>query len=95
MRKRIITIVLAVTVLWLAAGVTDFIRVMNYNLPLFCITSGTVYDDGGSGRYVGLGYYFDIEGNFMPLDKSPGVTKYTVKIFGITVRSEEKTLKTK
>ena len=44
-------------------------------------------DDGGSGEYIGLGYSFDIEGNFMPEDEVSGVTAYRAKIFGITAGS--------
>ncbi|MEG2234575.1 MAG: hypothetical protein RRZ42_08080, partial [Oscillospiraceae bacterium] len=38
-------------------------------------------DDGGSGRYYGLGYSFEIKGNFMPEDELPGVTHYKYYIF--------------
>ena len=39
-------------------------------------------DDGGSGLYKGLGYSVYIEGNFMPEDEFPGITKSTFKLFG-------------
>ena len=39
-------------------------------------------DDGGSGTYKGLGYSFDIEGNFMPEDEFPGVTKARFYLLG-------------
>ena len=38
--------------------------------------------DGGSGKYVGLGYSFYIEGNFMPEEKNQGVTSYRGYVFG-------------
>ena len=44
--------------------------------------------DEGSGHYVGLGYSFDIEGNFMPDDEYPGVTKYTYYILGQEISKE-------
>ena len=64
-KKRIVIIVLAIILLWLSAGVTDFALVHSYHRPLFCICAGPM-QDGGSGKYVGLGYSFDIERNFMP-----------------------------
>lgn len=79
--NRIVIAVLAVVVLWLCAGITDFARVHNYRKPLFCI-GVNLADDGGSGNYVGLGYSFDIEGNFMPEEKNQGVTSYRGYVFG-------------
>ena len=84
MKKRIVTIISAMIVLWLAMGITDFVRVTAlYRSPWFCRIHGPSYDDGGSGEYVGLGYSFDIEGDFITCADS--VTKYTAKIFGVTV----------
>ena len=80
-KKRIGIIVLAIILLWLAAGVTDFALVHRYHRPLFCICTEPM-QDGGSGKYVGLGYSFDIEGNFMPDAKDYGVTSYRGYILG-------------
>ena len=79
--NRIVIAVLAMVVLWLCVGITDFARVHNYKKPLFCI-GVNMADDGGSGNYVGLGYSFYIEGNFMPEEKNPGVTSYRGYVFG-------------
>ena len=80
-KKRIVITILVVMVLWLCVGITDFALVHNYRKPFFCI-GVDLADDGGSGKYVGLGYSFDIEGNFMPEAKSPGVTSYRGYVFG-------------
>lgn len=80
-KKRIVIIVLAIILLWLAAGVTDFALVHSYHRPLFCICTEPM-QNGGSGKYVGLGYSFDIEGNFMPDAKDYGVTSYRGYILG-------------
>lgn len=80
-KKRIVIIVLAIILLWLAAGVTDFALVHTYHKPIFCI-GVELADDGGSGKYIGLGYSFDIEGNFMPDAKDYGVTSYRGYILG-------------
>jgi len=78
--KRIVIAILAVLVLWLCIGITDFALVHNYRRPLFCICTESM-QDGGSGKYVGLGYSFDIEGNFMPEENNPGVTSYRGYVF--------------
>ena len=67
--------ILGVIVIWLCVGITDFALVTNYKKPLFCI-GVDLADDGGSGKYAGLGYSFEIEGNFMPEDKESGITSY-------------------
>ncbi|MGN0518987.1 MAG: hypothetical protein ACI4II_09735 [Acutalibacteraceae bacterium] len=86
MKKRIIIIISAVLLIVVSFGVTDFIRVKQFEKPIFCIlTDGA--DDGGSGKYIGIGYSFDIKGNFMPEDELPGVTHYTYNIMGVEVRS--------
>ncbi len=80
-------IIAAAVVLWLLVGVTDCLLVTSaFKKPVFCIPTETA-DDGGSGHYVGLGWSFDIEGNFLAEDsqKPPyavGVTRYTVYLFG-------------
>ncbi len=80
-KKRIVIIVLAVILFWLAAGVTDFALVHSYHKPLFCVCTEPL-QDGGSGKYVGLGYSFDIEGNFVTEAEYRGVTSYRGYIFG-------------
>jgi len=88
---KVIIAILGIVVLWLCVGIVDFALVHNYRKPLFCV-GADLADDGGSGRYIGLGYSFDIEGNFMPdtetpatEDKKPKVTSYRGYIFGIEV----------
>jgi len=78
---KIVIAILGIVVLWLCVGLVDFALVHNYRRPLFCICTESM-QDGGSGKYVGLGYSFDIEGNFMPEAKNPGVTSYRGYILG-------------
>ena len=87
-KKKFIITVVCIIVVWLIMGIADFALVHNYRRPLFCLCPEPM-QDGGSGRYVGLGYSFDIEGNFMPdtetpatEDKKPKVTSYRGYIFG-------------
>lgn len=92
-RKKVIIAVICVIAVWLIMGIVDFALVHSYHRPLFCICTEPM-QDGGSGKYVGLGYSFDIEGNFMPdtetpatEEKKPKVTSYTGYIFGQEVSS--------
>ena len=87
-KKKVIIAVVCVIAVWLIMGIVDFALVHSYHRPLFCICTEPM-QDGGSGKYVGLGYSFDIEGNFMPdtetpatEDKKPKVTSYRGYIFG-------------
>lgn len=86
MKKKIITGVMLIVILWLGIGMVDFFRVKSFEKPFFCIPAQT-YDDGGSGHYVGFGYSFDITGNFMPEEELPGVTEYVYYIMGMEVGS--------
>ena len=84
--KNLCVVIASLMVIWAVIGMIDFRRVHSFERPLFCI--GTeIADDGGSGHYIGLGYSFDIEGNFMPEDELPGVTKYNFYVFGFQMAS--------
>lgn len=87
MKKTLLKIVIAVTVLWIVIGFVDYSRVCGFEKPIFCIATNTA-DDGGSGHYIGLGYSFEIKGNFMPEDEFPGVTKWTYYLLGIEVQTQ-------
>lgn len=87
MKKKILIPIAAIIVIWLGIGIADFNNVSRqFEKPMFCILIDGK-KDGGSGKYVGLGYSFEIKGNFMPEDEFPGVTKYEAKILGITVKT--------
>ena len=85
-KKKWNRILLAVLVLWLVIAWADYHRVSRFELPVFSVLVNGA-DDGGSGAYMGLGYSFDIQGNFMPEEELPGVTRYTYKILGLEVQS--------
>lgn len=86
MKKALCIIAIFLFAGWLSICIVDFVRINSFEKPLFCIATQTA-DDGGSGRYVGLGYSFDIKGNFLPEDEFPGITSFTAHIFGIEVLS--------
>ena len=86
-KKKIVFIVIGIMLaIWMVVGIVDFRSVHSFEKPMFCIVSETA-DDGGSGHYVGLGYSFDIKGNFMPEDEQKGVIEYSYYLFGIKVKS--------
>ena len=85
-KRRTIAVLLLIVVLWASIFVTDFYRVTRFEKPVFCVLTGSC-DDGGSGKYRGLGYSIAIDGNFMPEDEYPGVTKYHIKLLGIHLKS--------
>lgn len=75
--------IIIVVLLWCSLFVTDFVRVSQFEKPIFCVLLNGA-DDGGSGTYVGLRYTVELDGNFMPEDAElRGVTQYDMKLFGI------------
>ncbi len=86
-KKKVIIALICVLMLWLAVGIVDYCKVHRFERPIFCVCTEPM-QDGGSGKYVGLGYSFDIEGNFMPDDEFPGVTKWTYYLFGVEMQTQ-------
>ena len=84
MKKAIISVLVAVILLWGTVAAVDFSRVNDFEKPIFCKPTETA-DDGGSGRYVGLGYYFDIEGGIAPEYEKFEITCFDGYLFGIDV----------
>lgn len=83
MKKRNIMRLIVAIIVWLSIFVTDFIRVNDFERPVFCVLVNGA-DDGGSGTYIGLGYTVDIEGNFVTEDEvERGVTEFDMKLFGV------------
>ena len=90
MKKKIIILVAIVVLLvsWVSIAYSDYAKVaISFDKPKFCITTLTA-DDGGSGKYIGLGYSFDIDGH-LDFNRGFEVDSYTYKIFGITIKQDE------
>ena len=90
MKKKIIILVAIVVLLvsWASIAYSDYADVaISYDKPKFCISTMTA-DDGGSGKYIGLGYSFDIDGHLENNGKYE-VDTYTYKIFGNTIKQGE------
>ena len=58
--KILISIIVAVIVLWGIIFFIDYSRCSNFKQPIFVVARETA-DDGGSGIYYGLGYKVKIE----------------------------------
>ncbi|MBQ4054088.1 MAG: hypothetical protein IJD17_00110 [Clostridia bacterium] len=87
MKKKIIILITIVifSVSWISIAYSDYADVaISFDKPRFCISTMTA-DDGGSGKYIGLGYSFNIDGHLESSGKYE-VDRYTYKIFGITIK---------
>lgn len=92
--KRCTAIAILVILLWGIIVSVDYWRVMyKFKTPIFTLYHITA-DDGGSGDYIGLGYSFEIKGNFM-YDPHPddynsevieGVTYAKFRLFEIPIK---------
>lgn len=90
-QKRLLTVLIIAAALLLAAavmGCVDYDRVVNRGeRPICAVTIGAGFDDG-SGRYYGLGYGFEVEGNFVPMYPGEGgVRERSFYILGVEVAS--------
>ena len=79
--KKLFLIFVFLFLLWFAAAATDLLRLNSFEKPIFARPT-EIFDDGGSGTYKGLGWRIELEGNFMPEDELPGVTKYEFYLGG-------------
>ncbi len=80
-------ILFIMVVLWAAAAITDFRLVFGRGeMPVFSLPTQTA-DDGVSGLYRGLGYYYIIEGNFMPEYELRGITKAQCFLLGKEIKT--------
>ena len=65
MKKKLLTVLAAVLVLWGAAFATDYLRVSHFREPMF-VLYGVTADDGGSYTGQGLGYTVVVEKYITP-----------------------------
>lgn len=91
-KKRLFAAIAAAGALLFAAAVMGFVDydlvVNRHERPICAVTIGAGADDRGSGRYYGLGYGFEIEGNFVALDPADyGVREWSFYILGVEVAS--------
>lgn len=85
---RLLVVIVVLLVSWASIAYSDYAKVaISFDKPNFCISTMTA-DDGGSGKYIGLGYSFDIDGH-LDADSGYQVDSYTYKILGITIKQDE------
>ena len=91
--KRIFVFIMILLILWISVFTIDYYRVMHlYEKPIFTVLSkDTALKDGGSGKYCGLGYQYDIEGHFISeKEEIKGVTNATLFVFGNKINKMNK-----
>ena len=79
MKKIVISIIIALIVLWGIIFFIDYSRCANFKEPIF-VVSGVTADDGGSGTYYGLGYKVKMEKN-ISAEAGPALVKVEMYIF--------------
>lgn len=87
--KKSMCILLLVVIVWSCIFITDFLRAILLKKPIFVVPLYTA-DDGGSGRYLGLGYWFDIKGNFLPESENKGVTSIKGTLLGLCIVDKQR-----
>lgn len=81
-----IKIISIIILLWSILVISDYFKTTHsFKKPTFTKLYNAC-EDGGSGTYMGLGYSIEIEGNFMPEDKFPGVTYAKFNLFKIPIK---------
>ncbi len=76
-RKRILKIVLAILLLWIAIFAVDLLAVASFDHePVFCVESKN------ESHYTGLGYSYDAYSH-----PTGGQFEYSLSVFGIEVIS--------
>lgn len=88
MKKRIPIIITVIILLWAAICSIDYLRVTNFEKPLFCISRASVYQGAENYRHCqGLGYAFEITDNPLSDAEDSDVTSYTYFLFGKEISS--------
>ena len=83
MKKKLLTVLAVLLVLWLAMFTTDACRVSRFREPIFVLRTVT-YDDGGSYVGRGLGYKVEVKKYFSP-DTPLTLESVTMTAFGHVV----------
>lgn len=83
MKKKLLTVLAVLLVLWLTVFVTDVCRINRFREPIFVLHSATA-DDGGSYVGRGLGYKVEVKKYFSP-DTPLTLESVTMTAFGHVV----------
>jgi len=92
-RFRIIGIISVLVIIWCILFIVDYLRVSNNTAPIFCMSQGSSFDDGGSQELYGLfykvnKYVYIVDGTvkyeigtwLMEFNKPPYVDIYNEKV---------------
>ena len=80
MKKKLLTVLAVLLVLWLAMFTTDYLRVNHFQEPIFVLRPATA-DDGGSYVCRGLGYTVSVKKVFS-FDTPLTLESVTMTAFG-------------
>ena len=79
MKKKLLTVLCALLILWGAAFATDYLLVSHFREPIFVLHSVTA-DDGGSYTGQGLGYTVVVDKYITP-DGGSELERVTMTVF--------------
>ena len=79
MKKKLLTVLAVLLILWLAMFATDVCRVNRFREPIFVLRPVTA-DDGGSYTGQGLGYTVVVDKYITP-DGAPALVSVTMTVF--------------
>lgn len=83
MKKKLLTAVAALLILWMAAFTADYLLVSHFREPIFVLRSATA-DDGGSYVCRGLGYTVTVR-KYFSADSPLTLESVTMTVFGRVV----------
>ena len=79
MKKKLLTALCAVAILWGAMFATDYLLVSHFREPIF-VLRGVTADDGGSYTGQGLGYTVVVD-KYITADGAPALVSVTMTVF--------------
>ena len=79
MKKKLLTVLCALLILWGAMFATDYLLVSHFREPIFTL-HGVTADDGGSYTGQGLGYTVVVDKYITP-DGASGLVSVTMTVF--------------
>ena len=78
MKKKLLTVLYALLILWVAMFATDYLCVSHFREPIF-VLHGVTADDGGSYTGQGLGYTVVVDKYITP-DGAPALESVTMTV---------------
>lgn len=79
--RMLISVIAALIVVWAVIFAVDYIRCSSLREPLFVFPVDTTLQDGGSGRYCGLGYTVDVN-KYIDAEYGMCINSVEMRMFG-------------